>query len=238
MPRIKKRISRQYSCNETRREVSRIETFPNELVSEVLARVAASSVIDIINAKSSCKTFKEIGEDSYVYHHVSLDKLCTDSWTPLSEEQQAFLNKCWKSENPELLYRQAVVDYFNGVDLESACNQLHKAMKSSHIGALYVTCIILILNDDDKFKDKGIEIISNMQKSASMRRKLISHRKNLMESLRRMWVKNPILNQKPIFCKTPHRNRWRSGWRDMDAKLQCQACCVDREISAICGFFS
>ncbi|XP_073314551.1 putative F-box protein At1g67623 [Primulina huaijiensis] len=125
MPRITRR-PRQY-FGKIQPIVSRFEILPNELVGEVLAPVAASSVIDIINAKSSCKTFKEIGEDSHVYHHMSLDKKFIDSWTPLSEEQQVFLNKCWKSENPELLYRQAISDFFKRADIESACKYLLKA---------------------------------------------------------------------------------------------------------------
>ncbi|KZV51903.1 F-box family protein [Dorcoceras hygrometricum] len=233
MPRITRR--RRQSSEEIRRIVSRIETLPHELVGEVLARVAASSVTDIINAKLSCKTFKEIGEDSHVYHHMSLDKLFTDSWTPLRKEQQVFLNKCWKSENPDLLYRKAILDYFHRADVGSACKCLLKAVDARHVGALYLACIMLILTDDDKFKEKGIEMISNMQKSTWLRGKLTLYRKTLMVCLRRMWVLNPILNRRLVFCQTRHQNHWRSGWRDMDEELQCQACCVDREFTAICG---
>ncbi|XP_073130139.1 F-box protein At2g35280-like [Henckelia pumila] len=236
MPRMKRRpMPRQYS-GKIQRILSRIETLPNELVSEVLGRVAASSIIDIINAKLSCKTFKEIGEDSHVYHHMSLNKKFIDSWTPLSQEQQVFLNKCWNSENPELFYRQAMLDYFNRGDMESACKYLLKAVDARHVGALYLTCIMLILSGDDRFKDKGIDMISNMQKPRWLRRKLALYRESLTECLRRMWVKYPNLNPHLVFCQTRHQNHWRSGWRDMDEELQCQACCVDREISAICGF--
>ncbi|XP_075507559.1 uncharacterized protein LOC142544389 [Primulina tabacum] len=87
MPRIKKRLSGQCSCKKTQREVSRIETFPNELVSEVLARVAASSVIDIINAKlrgwirgvrvaSSSPSVSHLffADDSLVFFRASLEE--------------------------------------------------------------------------------------------------------------------------------------------------------------------
>lgn len=47
----------------------------------------------------------------HIYQRVSLDKFPVVPWNPLSETQQTFLNKCREHENPELIYREAVVSF-------------------------------------------------------------------------------------------------------------------------------
>ncbi|XP_012846894.1 PREDICTED: putative F-box protein At1g67623 [Erythranthe guttata] len=102
-PKNKKRNTKAVS--------SMFDSIPHELVSEVLSRVASSSIKDIFNAKLSCKMLNEIAEDTYVYQRVSLDEVPIIPWKPISQEQVTFLNRCLQSENPESLYRQAVVSF-------------------------------------------------------------------------------------------------------------------------------
>ncbi|KAH6767072.1 hypothetical protein C2S52_018055, partial [Perilla frutescens var. hirtella] len=89
-------------------KVLTLETIPYELVTEILSRVAASSVADIYNVKLSSKKLKEVAEDARVYQHACLEKFPIVQWKPLSEKQKYFLKKCRESSNPELLYRDAL----------------------------------------------------------------------------------------------------------------------------------
>ncbi|KAL6581207.1 hypothetical protein OROMI_007130 [Orobanche minor] len=216
-----------------------IESVPNEvLVCEILGRVAASSFTDMFNVKLSCKTFKEIGEDKYVYQRVTLDKFPIIPWNPLSEKHEAFLNKCRESENPEVLYRQAVIDYFNKINPGSAWMHLQKAAKLGHVGARYVMCIVLLLCGRDRQKKIGINMLSDFRKSKSAMRRLKSCRNNLIKILRQMWVKNPDLIEPTKCCPTPNQHQWRNLWCEDDECSKCDACNADREIKYISPTFN
>ncbi|KAK6145460.1 hypothetical protein DH2020_022280 [Rehmannia glutinosa] len=217
---------------------SSFESIPNELISEVLSRVAASSLTDMFNAKLSCKILNEIAEEKQVYQRVSLDKFPIVPWKPLNEKQQVFLNKCQQSENPDFMYRQAVLDYFNKTDLRSACQHLEKAVKLGHIGSQYLTCIILILCGDDELIKAGIKILCDFRKSKFTKRILKFCRKKLIKILRQMWVKNYLLIQPPTFCSTPNQHQWKSQWSEDDENIKCEACIADREIRIISSTYN
>ncbi|KAI3458301.1 hypothetical protein Pfo_014964 [Paulownia fortunei] len=212
-----------------------IETIPHELVAEVLGRVAASSLTDMFNAKLSCKRLNEIAEDTYVYQCVSLDKFPIIPWNPLNEKQEIFLNRCRQYGNPELMYRQAVLDYFNRTNIESTCKNLQKALKLGHMGALYVTCIILLFSGDDELKKKGIKMIGNMKKSKYLKKKLKLCRSKLINTLRQIWVNNPILKEPPVCCTTRHQHQRKSGWLGEEENVTCEACSADIEVKFICN---
>ncbi|XP_020549253.1 F-box protein At1g67340-like [Sesamum indicum] len=93
---------------------SMMDNIPRELLIEILCRLAHTSFTDIHNAKLSCKDFHEAAEDPCVYQNMSLDNFPLVAWKPLTEKEEAFLTKCQDCQNPEIPYRQAVLDYFTG----------------------------------------------------------------------------------------------------------------------------
>ncbi|KAL2462701.1 F-box family protein [Forsythia ovata] len=220
-----------------KRVVSTIRTIPIELASDIMARVASNSLTDIANVKLSNKVLNEIAEDPYVYQNVSLQKFPVVPWNPLSEEENAFLNKCSEFRNPELLYRRGVVDYFSRNQLDSAFKWLKNAASLGHIGALYVICIILLFSDD-QFKQRGINILSAMKKSREFRRKLKYCRRNLIKILRMIWVKNSlIINHRPICCAQKDQHARKEGWpstkSEEEDNMTCDACICDTELAFI-----
>lgn len=132
------------------------------------------------------------------------------------------------------------LDYFNKTNLRSACQNLDKALKSGHIGALYVTCIVLLFSGDDELKQKGIKLIGDLKKSRSLKRKLRLCRNKLINNLEEMWVKNPLLKERPIFCTTPHQHQRKNQWPDEEEEDddKCEACSADREINFIYGRYN
>ncbi|KAK4425357.1 hypothetical protein Salat_1729700 [Sesamum alatum] len=229
-------ISRSLSSKITRRAVttaSNIENIPRELLVEILSRIAENSFTDIHNAKLSCKDFHEAAEDTYVYRHMSLDSFPVVAWNPLSEKQQTFLTKCKECQNPEIMYRQGVLDYFTGKRPESALGHLQRALNANHIGALYVTCIILLFSGDDELKATGVGLMAGMKKSKYVRKRLKEHRDKLKRMLREMWVENPALRRRPVCCTRQDNHRRKRGWVDIDdddEDVHCEGCSVDCEI--------
>ncbi|XP_057785505.1 putative F-box protein At1g67623 [Salvia miltiorrhiza] len=215
--------------------VSLIDTIPRELTTDILSRVSASSVADISSIKLSCKGLREIAEDEDVYRHSCLDKFPIVRWTPLCDKQQKFLNKCIQSANPEISYREALLDFFYKTEIGSACENLDKAVKSGHVGALYVSCIVFLFSGDDRLKREGVKLISKMKSIGYLKRKLRLCRGKLKEELRQMWVKNPLLREPPIICNA-HRRCYRRAnkWADEEEEEDdCEACAADRELELI-----
>ncbi|KAL0385812.1 UNVERIFIED_CONTAM: hypothetical protein Sradi_2975500 [Sesamum radiatum] len=179
----------------------------------------------------SCKDFHEAAEDTYVYQHMSLDNFPLVAWKPLTEKEQAFFTKCQDCRNPEIPYRQAVLDYFSGKRPQSALGHLRRALDANHIGALYVTGIILLFSGDDELKACGVKLMAGMKKSKYVRGKLKEHRDKLKSMLRSMWVENPALRRRPVCCSRQDKHRRRSSWVDMiDEDMHCEGCNVDCEI--------
>lgn len=127
------------------------------------------------------------------------------------------------------------VEYFNKINpnIRSTCEYLDRALKQGHMGAYYVTCIVLLLNGDDESKQKGIKLIDNSR----FKKNLQLSRKNLMNQLDGMWVKNSYLKDPPICCTTRHeKNSKKLNWEEED--IQCEACNADRELKFICSTYN
>ncbi|KAL3650236.1 hypothetical protein CASFOL_006639 [Castilleja foliolosa] len=210
-----------------------IERIPKEvLICEVLGRVAGSSLTDLFNLKMSCKTFNEIAEDKYIYRRVSLDKFPIVHWKPINKSQKSFINKCRKYKNPETLYRQAVLDYFNRGKRRAACSHLDKAMNLGHKGAYYLTCIIMIICGDPEVKAPGIKHLREFKKSNTKQVTRLCRNK-LIKYLGKMWVNNPDLHESAMCCSNTNQHRRRSTWCEDDEIIECEACDADREIKMI-----
>ncbi|XP_019259774.1 PREDICTED: putative F-box protein At1g67623 [Nicotiana attenuata] len=228
---------------------SNIKSLPNDLLSQVIARVASSSFTDYINAKLSCKIFNEISNDRYIYHHMSMEKFpIGPSWKRDKEDKEKklslFMRMCGESGNAEALYRKGVVDFFRKERPTYAIECLVKAAETGHLGAQYVISIIQVFIGGE-FKQNGITAIGKMKANKPMRRALGECRKNLVEILNSIWVLNPIfLAQNPYCCTLHHKRSYKNKWRqwpsfDSDDEdedededhFSCDACSCDEEVA-------
>ncbi|XP_016454997.1 putative F-box protein At1g67623 [Nicotiana tabacum] len=224
---------------------SNIKSLPNELLSEVIARVAFSSFTDYINAKLSCKIFNGVSNDQYIYRHMSMEEFpLGPPWKRDKEEKEKkvslFMRMCRENGNAEALYRKGVIDFFRKERPKYAIECLVKAAEGGHLGAEYVISIIQVLIGGE-LKENGIAAIGKMKANKPMRRALGEYRKNLVEILNSIWVVNPIfLAQNPYCCtlhyKRSYKNKWRQ-WPSFDSDdeddddFRCDACSCDEEVA-------
>ncbi|XP_011091701.1 uncharacterized protein LOC105172060 [Sesamum indicum] len=125
------------------------------------------------------------------------------------------------------------LDYFTGKRPESALSHLQRALNANHIGALYVTCIILLFTGDDELKADGVSLLADMKKSKYVRRKLKEHHEKLKNMLRLMWVENPALRRPLVCCTRQDSHRRKRGWVDIiddEEDVHCEGCSADCEI--------
>ncbi|XP_042044259.1 putative F-box protein At1g67623 [Salvia splendens] len=179
-------------------EVAYLQTIPRELMALILSRVAASFATDISNIKLSCKGFSEIAEDLHFYRHATLEKFPIIEWSPLCEKKQRFLKRCKESFNPEIWYREALVDFFDKGDNALALRKFTKAAEAGHIQALYSCCTVMILSGNKS----GIEMMAKMKKDGTRVRWCC---RKLIEELSQIWVSNPLLSQPQLICGEHHR---------------------------------
>ncbi|KAK6122009.1 hypothetical protein DH2020_044247 [Rehmannia glutinosa] len=182
-----------------------IQRVPKELLTNIVVRVAASSLTDYVNVKLSCKMLKEVGEHSLVYNHVSLDEFPVVAWHDPNETTNNFINRCVESGNLDALYKKGMAEYFGWDKLVIALEYLKTAVNSGHDGACYIISIILLSNGDE-FKHKGVSTLSRMMKSGEFREKIIIYRQDLIQLLTSIWTKNPLLLNRPPNCCTENHD--------------------------------
>ncbi|KAK4736106.1 hypothetical protein R3W88_010367 [Solanum pinnatisectum] len=208
-----KSIARRRNNNKLIKEnfSSSIESLPNELLIDIVARVASFSFKNFINVKLSCKVLNEISNERYVYQKAILVDFPIDpSWQKDKEE------KIKKS------YFFHGMDFFKNDRPELAVELLKQPAKGGHIGA----CI-------------GVMLIGNMKETETLRKVTRECRKSLEEILKNIWVKNPLfLGERPTRCTIQHQHRVRrNGWPldsdDEHVNFHCHACSCDVKIAYI-----
>ncbi|KAK4372404.1 hypothetical protein RND71_007788 [Anisodus tanguticus] len=221
---------------------SSIESLPNELLIEIVAKIASVSFKNYINVKLSCKVFHEVANERYVYQNATLAEFPIEpSWEKRKQEKinklTSFVELCRECGNTEALYRKGVMDFFKDDRPELALEFLKRAAKGGHVGAFYVIGIIMVFMGGD-YKKKGIMLIGNMKQTKPLRKITREYRNKLVEILRIIWVNNPlVLGQRPTPCTIQHQRIRSNGWdsedEDEDIDFHCDACSCDVEIAYI-----
>ncbi|KAL3813589.1 hypothetical protein ACJIZ3_014857 [Penstemon smallii] len=135
------------------------------------------------------------------------------------------------------MFKQAVKNYFIDKKIEAAYKCLQRAVNLGHLGAMYVTCIVLLLSGDDKSKKEGIKFLGRMKKSKNLRSKVLICREKLIKNLSSVWVENQDLRI-PVCCTLQNNHKRRSSWSDIEESVQCEACSADNEIREIRDYIS
>ncbi|KAG5589628.1 hypothetical protein H5410_040142 [Solanum commersonii] len=119
-----------------------IESFPWELLIDIVERIASYSVKDLMNVRLSSRVLNQVANEPFVYQKVTLVNLPYRRWS-IVQEAISFLEMCKAPGNLEALYKKGVFDFFNHND-PNAMRMINQAANGGHIGAFYVLSIISI----------------------------------------------------------------------------------------------
>ncbi|XP_022957270.1 putative F-box protein At1g67623 [Cucurbita moschata] len=119
-----------------------IESLPNDLLIEVLAKVAAFSFTHLVQAKLATKDFLEASSHGYIFQHASLGNFQKLLWNN-SIEFWSFMEKCNNNENPETLYRKGMLEFFTHCREAFGMTYLKLSAQKGYPKACYVYGIIL-----------------------------------------------------------------------------------------------
>ncbi|XP_076956587.1 F-box protein At2g35280-like [Bidens hawaiensis] len=220
------------------RSTRNVRSLPQELLVDVLARVASASFTDLFNAKLSCKEFMDSTTDDYISQCISIDKFPIMQWLPPSTRAHSFLTDCFNKGNPESLFRHGMFDYFKEADIESGLEYLKRAVDKGHPEAIYVYGMIL-LSRGDQSSQCGLHLLNSMNFSRSYSWNVQDCRSKVRSILGQMWINNPVTLEKVnTKCrKQDHIIRFeRRGWSlDEDEEIaSCDTCLWYRELIYFC----
>nr|XP_043608534.1 putative F-box protein At1g67623 [Erigeron canadensis] len=214
-----------------------VGSLPEDLLIDVLGRVASSSFTDLFNAKLCCRDFLGAAEDESIFQHVSIDKFPVIHWFPPSNELLLFLNRCIDKGNPEAMFRQGMIEFFSLARIETGLEYLKKASEKGHVEATYVYGMIL-LSRGGQSSQQGLNILNSMKISRSKYLKIRECRAKIKAVIREMWINNSIsLNE--VGCNCEERNKIYIKKRKFDEEedidvLSCDACGWYREVISFC----
>nr|KYP70328.1 Putative F-box protein At1g67623 family [Cajanus cajan] len=208
---------------------------------EVVARVASDSVDDLRSIKKCCKDFLDASEDKHVWQQVSLDKFSLVQWLP-NHKALSFLQRCKESGNTEILYREALREFFSYPN--GNISALKMVAKEDHMEAKYVYGMILLCSHDDNLRKEGLEYMRFLRKSKC----IIKCRNNVKKFANDLvWKGKEMLvhNEIPLCgCKNTCK-----GWRlkkgvwlflddDEDDISLCENCRWDHEVNFFYRLFN
>ncbi|KAK3223602.1 hypothetical protein Dsin_010627 [Dipteronia sinensis] len=210
-----------------------VKSLPKDLLTDVLSRVASSSVTNLFNVERSCKDLLEVGNDDYVLQHACMDSFPVAPW-PISDKASSFLRRCRESGNDEALFRQGMFEYFTLLETEAGLELLQRAAQNGHMEATYV-CGILLLSlfcGDNRQRRQGLKLLACLRRQPL---KVEECRKRVKLVVSSLWIHNNNIN---VFI-TSTCNCWNTrsrGWEEDDYGDTCsESCFWDRETSLFCN---
>ncbi|KAL6269716.1 hypothetical protein ACE6H2_026627 [Prunus campanulata] len=137
---------------------------------KVLLVVAKQSSEDLYSMAGTCKLFQEMLNDPEVWRTVSLDKYqWHEDWYRFDEGKIfEFLQKCKEHNNPEIIYREAIHDFFLLKD-DEALKNLRVAAMAGHMEASYIVGLLGLLNPSEG-KEDAMEFLCHLSKIKKMNR--------------------------------------------------------------------
>ncbi|XP_038891683.1 putative F-box protein At1g67623 [Benincasa hispida] len=221
-----------------------IKSLPNDLLIEVLAKVAASSYTDLVQAKLATKDFLEVSNEGYIFRHVSLGNFSKLLWNN-SPEFWSLIETCNNNENPESLYRKGMLEFFTHCREASGLGYLKRSAEKDYMDACYVYGVVLYATN---LKEEGLQFLRNCE--AKLGNKMSECRRRVKEFVWCLWIKNKVsLSEKEFggrrYCSNviknnclinEKRNGW--DWKDEDdhyGEHTCEECKWKGEVSRFCN---
>ncbi|XP_061364412.1 uncharacterized protein LOC133307873 [Gastrolobium bilobum] len=150
--------------------------------------------------------------------------------------QALFLRRCRKSGNPELLYRDGMVIFFQqnccSFRENLALQNLKNAALTDHIDAKYVYCTLLMVSEDKEKRNHGLEMFCSLKMTID----LDDCKQRVRSFLRGMWVRRKVV---PIhdfsFCNSTICKALNVVNNLDDREITCEYCHADAELKEFCN---
>ncbi|TXG70704.1 hypothetical protein EZV62_005639 [Acer yangbiense] len=168
-----------------------IKSLPKDLLTNVLARVASSSVTDLFNVERSYKDLLEVGNDNYILQHACMDSFPIAPW-PISDKVSLFLRRYRESGNAEALFRQGMFEYSTLLETKFELVLLQRAAHKGHIEATYVVAILLLSlsRGDNRLRRQELNLLSCLKRRCCF--KVGECKKRVKRVVSSPWIQNNV----------------------------------------------
>lgn len=246
--RAKKEINKLKKKNNAS-PINIVKTLPNELLVEIIGKVASNSMADLCQMKLTCKDFLDASEDGYVYQHASMENFALIPLPWFTDEKEtSFLRRCRENDNLEILYREGMVQYFSTSMVDLGFENLKKAALEGHHEAKYVYSMLLMANcEDDEGRELGFDLFGELRNS-TCNRMVARCRKRVKSFIKSMWLKNHVVVQNMSSCccsdtcggtdKLKRHSTWSADEVDNDGVgFSCKYCDGNYELGLFANIF-
>lgn len=218
-----------------------INLLPEDLLIEILAKVAASSLTNLFNAKLVTKNFLKASENGYIFRHASLKNFSNLLWGN-NDKFWSFMENCNKNGNSEALYKKGMLEFFTHCKEASGLDNLKVAAQKGHVEASYVYGVILYLTSS---KQEGLEFLKRCE--AKLGGQMVECRRRVKEFVGEIWINNKIFlpendssDQKSCSCVIKKNKVRNNGWDCIDeddsyGEGTCEACKWNGEVLRFCN---
>jgi len=229
------------------------EALPDELLANIVGKVATFSMADLFKITLSCKDFCKALKDPHVYQHAALDKFALIPLPWFTDEKETmFLSRCREMGNLEIIYREGMVQYFSTLMINLGFENLKNAALGGHYEAKYVYSMLLMANiEDGEGRKLGFDLFGELKNSTCI--SLVSCRKRVRSFIQSMWVRNSVVvpNQElSLCCSSTCQSsggeekvvKKHSTWKpvdefDNDVSFSCKYCDGNYELGLFCKLF-
>ncbi|XLU67209.1 hypothetical protein S245_026262 [Arachis hypogaea] len=138
---------------------------PHDVWTLIAGRTAAQSVRDLCSLRMLCTAARNVGDEDFVYRCANIPIWDQRWWSvsPMHQPGRNFLARCRQSGHLEVLFRSAVSDLFLGGCRFAGTETMHVVAAQGHSAAQYTVAMMLMLRDDAKSKNKGLQIFHGLE---------------------------------------------------------------------------
>lgn len=200
--------------------LSLLESLPQDLLGEILSRVASSSREDIGNCLLVSKTISSAVEDERVFNKLNLRPQTMNPQTTFVQ-YNSLMDKCIRSDNPAAHYIEGVKQYFVYDNTVLGMYHLRKSAEGSYGNGTYLYAILLLCTGN---QEEGTMVLRSLGWEASRRRGDRCWRENKISlrtfiiTVKPEYIQNMMTNAPPLTCH----------WNDLDTR--CARCYIFKQM--------
>ncbi|KAF8096419.1 hypothetical protein N665_0309s0045 [Sinapis alba] len=127
----------------TPNNLSQLESLPQDLLGEILSRVASSSREDIRNCLTVSRTISEAVQDDRVFKNLSLRQQAMNPLSTYGRYHQ-LMERCLRSENPAAHFIEGIKHFFVQDSTTMGLFHLKKSSEGSYDNGTYLYGLLLL----------------------------------------------------------------------------------------------
>ncbi|ESQ50125.1 hypothetical protein EUTSA_v10002269mg [Eutrema salsugineum] len=139
-----------------KRTLSNFEKLPNDLLGDILSRVAEISRTSLRNTMAASPELAKVANDKRVNKKMNLNPLAMKPLQALNRYTQ-LMERCLQHRNTEVHYIKGIQEYFHRNNTNIGLHHLKSAAEGSYENGMYIYGIIMLCRGAEEEGKKYLE---------------------------------------------------------------------------------